>query len=83
MKPDLSDLGISETQSHRWQRMAELPDDRECWARLSRLASEAAGRCRRRNERRKAAWFTRQSTLARERRRGLIHGGSFPQPFRD
>ena len=39
-------------------------DDREFWGRLSRLASEAAGRCRRRNERRKAAWFTRQADRA-------------------
>jgi hypothetical protein len=42
------------------------PDDREFWTRLSRLASEAAGRCGRRNERRKARWFTRQAALALE-----------------
>jgi len=40
------------------------PDDREFWCRLSELASEAAGRCRRRNERRKAAWFNRQADRA-------------------
>ncbi len=76
-----------------------LPDDRsldDCiafpldnspdpspWGELVDLTLAAANRCRRRGETRKARWFTRQATLARERHRGLIHGGSFPQPLRE
>ena len=43
-----------------------LLDDREFWRRLSRLASEAAGRCKRRGERHKARWFDGQAALALE-----------------
>ena len=44
-----------------------LPDDRAFWTRLADLAAAAAGRCRRRGDGRKAAWFTGQARKARER----------------